>query len=420
MSDKIKVLTLGDHPLHLSGVAIQTKYMIEGLLDKHPDKYEFVSLGGAKEHQNYQPIAPTDNENDWVIYPVDGFGEPSHIRSVLKSEQPDVLWFMTDPRFYEWLWNMEDEIRPHCPMVYYNIWDNYPYPKFNEAFYSSTDVLVPISKLTEDVNREVSEDSDIYRIPHTFDSKAFRPRANQEIAKLKSQEFWEKMKDKFVFFFNGRNCRRKHTATTIKWFKEFLDEVGHDNACLLMHTQPQDPNGPNLQRVAVDMGMNNGEVIFSTNKIPPDDLAKVYNAVDCTVLLSDAEGWGVPITESLACETPVIATKTGGMQEQVKDGDMEFGRLIEPASKMLVGTQNVPYIYEDRLSKEDVLDAFRDVYSASERERNEWGIAGKKYVRNNYGMNEYIEKWDQVFTDTHEKYGSWPNEKYDKWKIEEL
>ena len=33
MSNKIKVLTLGDHPLLPSGVGTQTKYMIEALVD---------------------------------------------------------------------------------------------------------------------------------------------------------------------------------------------------------------------------------------------------------------------------------------------------------------------------------------------------------------------------------------------------
>ena len=37
--------------------------------------------------------------------------------------------------------------------------------------------------------------------------------------------------------------------------------------------------------------------------------------------------------ESLSCGTPIIATMTGGMQEQVTDGKNWFGFGIEPASK---------------------------------------------------------------------------------------
>ena len=38
----------------------------------------------------------------------------------------------TDPRFWTWLYQMEHEIRQHIPIFYYNIWDDLPYPMWNE------------------------------------------------------------------------------------------------------------------------------------------------------------------------------------------------------------------------------------------------------------------------------------------------
>jgi len=148
MNKKIKVLTLSDHPLSPSGVGTQTKYMIEGLLAT--GRFEVISLGGAVKHQNYQPMKTEEWGDDWVIFPVDGYGTQDIIRSILRNEKPDILWFMTDPRFYGWLWQMEDEIRPLVPMVYYHVWDNYPPPKYNKVFYDSTDVIVTISRLRRD------------------------------------------------------------------------------------------------------------------------------------------------------------------------------------------------------------------------------------------------------------------------------
>ena len=40
---------------------------------------------------------------------------------------------------------------------------------------------------------------------------------------------------------------------------------------------------------------------------------------------------------------------TGGLQEQVTDGTNWFGIGLEPVSKAVVGSQEVPFIYEDRL-----------------------------------------------------------------------
>ena len=81
----------------------------------------------------------------------------------MRTEKPDIVWIMTDPKWYKWLWQMEDEIRPLAPIVYYHVWDNYPAPKFNRTSYLSNDSIVSISKLTHDiVNTVAPEVENIY------------------------------------------------------------------------------------------------------------------------------------------------------------------------------------------------------------------------------------------------------------------
>ena len=81
------------------------------------------------KHEDYNPTRVDPYQEDWIIYPVDGYGNHEIIRSILHTEKPDLLWFMTDPRFYGWLWEIENEIRANIPMVYYHVWDNFPVPK---------------------------------------------------------------------------------------------------------------------------------------------------------------------------------------------------------------------------------------------------------------------------------------------------
>ncbi len=77
-----------------------------------------------------------------------------------------MIWFRTDPRFYEWLWQMECEIRQVVPMVYYHVWDNFPTPEFNQPYYSSTDSIVTISKVTSQCVKEASpETEEVYQTP---------------------------------------------------------------------------------------------------------------------------------------------------------------------------------------------------------------------------------------------------------------
>ena len=106
---KKKILVIADSPLAPSGVGTQTRYMIEGMLKT--GEFSFVCLAGAMKHPDYRPQKVEPYGNDFIIYPVDGYGDQNTVRTILNQHKPDVLWFMTDPRFYVWLWDIEDEIR---------------------------------------------------------------------------------------------------------------------------------------------------------------------------------------------------------------------------------------------------------------------------------------------------------------------
>jgi len=418
MEKKIKVLTISDHPLSPSGVGTQTKYMIEGLLKT--GNYEVVSLGGAIKHEKYEPMKTEEWGDDWVIYPVDGYGNPEIIRSVLRNERPDIFWFMTDPRFFGWLWSMEDEIRPLLPMVYYHVWDNHPAPKFNRVWYDSTDVIVTISKLTDDIANIVAKKAEVIHVPHTVNTEAFNKLPEDRVRTFKKENFL-KDADKMVFFWNNRNARRKQSGTLIFWFKEFLDRVGHDKAALIMHTDPKDVHGQDLEAIIYELELTNGQVLLSNTKVPAEGLALMYNMSDCTINISDAEGFGLSTLESLACETPIIVNMTGGLQEQVTDGENWFGFGIEPCSKAVIGSQEIPYIYEDRISGDEFVDTLEKFYNLSEEERASMGAAGRQHVLDNYGFQDYENRWNEVLTKIHEKYGSWENRKnYERWRVERL
>jgi len=416
---KIKVLVLSDHPLSPSGVGTQTKYMIESLLST--GKFSFICLGGAVKHHDYNPTKTQEWGDDWVIYPVDGYGSQDMIRSVMRNERPDILWFMTDPRFYAWLWDMEDEIRPHIPMVYYHVWDNKPYPMFNKPFYESTDVIAAISKVTADIVENVAPDVDSLYLPHSVDTEIFSKKSVEAIEKFKKENMPELNDDRFVFFWNNRNARRKQSGSLIFWFKDFLDIVGHDKARLVMHTDVRDEHGQNLQAIIEHLGLVNGEVMFSQSKIPPEMLSMIYNISDCVVNISDAEGFGLATLEALSTETPIIVNMTGGLQEQVTDGESWFGVGIEPSSKAIIGSQPIPWIYEDRISGKDLVDAMLKIYNMTPEERAETGAAGRQHVVNNYNFENYKNNWESLMLRIHEEYGSWENRKgYKKYELIEV
>jgi len=424
---KIKVLTLSDHPLSPSGVGTQTKYFIEALLNT--GRYEFVCLGGAVKHESYQPQQVEPFGDDWRIFPIDGYGNHEIIRSILQKEKPDILWFMTDPRFYGWLWEIENEIRALVPMVYYHVWDNFPSPHFNGIYYRSTDEVVCISKVTHKILQDVAPDVSSCYLPHAVNPTFFHPFKTEE-EKTHLKELHERIlnstinlknPNKKIFFWNNRNARRKQSGTIIWWFKEFLDEVGHDKATLLMHTDARDQHGQDLPHIIEHLGVNDGQVLLSTNKVDSMQLAAMYNAADFTVNISDAEGFGLSTLESLSCGTPIIVNMTGGLQEQVTNGKSWFGWGLQPSSKAVIGSLQVPYIYEDRISQKEFTEVMKKALNVSKKAYNKMSRDGLKHVQDNYSFKNYIEGWIDVMDGIVEKHGSWETRKnHSRWQLLEV
>ncbi len=415
---KKKVLVLSDHPLSPSGVGTQTKYMIEALLKT--GRYQFVCLGGAMRHNDYTPQKVEPYGEDFRIFPVDGYGTHEIIRSVLQKERPDALWFMTDPRFYGWLWEIENEIRANIPMIYYHVWDNFPAPMFNKGYYQSNDKIVCISKVTHEIVKTVAPDIDSVYLPHAVDGDLFKPLA-KSVRKRIRKEAMNIEEDKFVFFWNNRNARRKQSGTLIFWFKEFLDRVGHDKATLLMHTDPHDVHGQNLTHIMQHLGLNEGQLYFSTAKMPPEKLGEVYNSVDCTINISDAEGFGLGTLESLSCGTPIIVNMTGGLQEQVTDGSDWFGWGIKPAARSIIGSLQVPYIYEDRITQDDFEKTLDKALKCSKKQYQKMSKNGMEHVNKNYNFENYEKSWVKLIDQTIKKHGSWDTRKnYTRWELIDL
>ena len=133
--------------------------------------------------------------------------------------------------------------------------------------------------------------------------------------------------------------------------------------------------------------------------------------VDCTINISDAEGFGLATLESLSCGTPIIVNMTGGLQEQVINGNEWFGIPLLPSSKSIIGSQDVPYIYEDRIDKGQFLSALSKIYNMGPSERRKMGMDGRKHVEANYNFKTFNKTWIDFMDKIHEEEGSWETRK---------
>jgi glycosyltransferase involved in cell wall biosynthesis len=112
---------------------------------------------------------------------------------------------------------------------------------------------------------------------------------------------------------------------------------------------------------------------------------------------------------------------TGGLQEQVTDGKDWFGFGIQPSSKAVIGSLEVPYIYEDRISQDDFNKALKSAINMRSAVYKKMSEKGIKHVKKNYNFENFEKQWIKIMDEAVETHGSWENRKgYDRWHLMEV
>lgn len=376
----------------------------------HPDKGKRIDLSDSTNQ-----LAKISDSNVF-LYPADGYGDPQMVKALIEMEKPDAIFLITDPRYFTWLFNMENEIRKKIPIVYLNIWDSpFPFPLWNKVFYESCDALLAISKQTKNINEvvlgDLSKNKIIKYIPHGLDTNLFFPIDKnypqyKDFLTFKRLLFKNKTYD-FVLFFNSRNIRRKQIPDTMLAFRMFLDRLPKEKAdkcCLLLHTELVNEHGTDLISVANYLFSDYpNSIIFHTEGIPADKMNWLYNCSDAQVLITDNEGWGLSLTEAILAGKPIIANVQGGMQDQMRFEDNE-GNWIDfnidfpsnhrgtyknhgswaypvfPSNISIQGSPQTPYISSDRVRPEDVSVSIMKCYNDGPERRKSIGEIGRNWA----------------------------------------
>ena len=447
-----KILLICDDIRVHSGVVTVVKEMV-----LHTSQhFNWVQLAGAIKHpdngKKFDLSKETDKEtgledSSVFLYPTDGYGNPELVRTLIKLEKPDAIFIITDPRYFDWLFQMEGEIRKEMPIIYLNIWDDYPAPLYNKAFYESCDALLAISKQTKNINEIVlgkkAKNKIIKYVPHGLNSKYYFPmdKDSSEVQNMKKRFFGDDEVD-FTLFFNSRNIRRKQIPDTMWAFRMFLDSLPKEKAekCrFLLHTEVVHNAGTDLEVVRELLFEKDypNAVKFSVHKLSTAELNLLYNMTDCQILLTSNEGWGLTLTEAILAGNPIIANCTGGMQDQMRFEDEngkwftptpeipsnnsgkykkhgEWAFPCYPTSRSIQGSPQTPYIWDDRCKPEDAADRIREVYDLGHTKRKELGMKGREWaISDEAGFtaekmsNRIIDAIDELF-DTWE-----PREKFE-------
>jgi hypothetical protein len=455
-----KILLICDDIRVHSGVATVAREIVVHTCQH----FNWVNIGGSINHPEVGKrldLSQSTNEakgitdSSVIIYPAHEYGGPDMLRQLIQIEKPDAIMLVTDPRYFVWLFSMENEIRKNIPITYLNIWDDYPAPHYNKAFYESCDLLMGISKQTVNINKLVlgdkAKDKIIRYVPHGLNEKIYFPISQNheqysQFTEFKNNLFRGKEFD-FVLFFNSRNIRRKQIPDTMLAYKYFIDKLPLEKAkkcALVLHTEVVSDHGTDLKAIEeLFLSEDQYNVIFTNKTMDATEMNFLYNLSDAQILLTSNEGWGLSLTEAILVGNPIIANVTGGMQDQMKFEDKEgnwftpspeipsnntgkykkcgeWAFPVFPTNRSIQGSPQTPYIWDDRCRPEDAAEQILAIYSLDKKERKAKGLKGREWALNEAGFTSPIQG-QRVIEAFDELFKTWkPREKYELINVDEV
>lgn len=188
----------------------------------------------------------------------------------------------------------------------------------------------------------------------------------------------------------GRLVERKGQDTVIRAMRRIQEEVP-DVIYVIVGTGPHE--GP-LRELATKFGV---PVIFC-GQVSDNELVNYYYASDVFVMPSrqigddDFEGFGIVYLEAGACGIPVIAGRSGGVEDAVLDH--VTGLLVDPMNETEVSTSVVRLLTDPSLARllgengrKRVEDAFDWPLIAAAHEAVYWQAIVKHHERQRAGIS---------------------------------
>jgi|688.fasta_scaffold00162_33 glycosyltransferase involved in cell wall biosynthesis len=219
-------------------------------------------------------------------------------------------------------------------------------------------------------------------IPHGCNTKEFYPLSEEEKLKAKLEIVGEGNEETFLFGTVNRNSARKDLGSLVLGFSTFKRN-SEANAVLYLHCNPLDPSGINIHRLCERLGLRVGvDIIFpkshSENKgCDNAELNRIYNALDCFVTTTTAEGWGLTVTEAMATKTLVVCPQHTSLTEITEAGNNTISFMFNQANVFVNDFEKIRFT----TNPHEVTNLLGIVYNLKHDEEEVQIIAQEKVER---------------------------------------
>jgi glycosyltransferase involved in cell wall biosynthesis len=220
--------------------------------------------------------------------------------------------------------------------------DQHLYKTANEA-YASADALIAVSPGLREVIKGRFDKDAIY-IPNIVDTKLFSyvPKSSDDI---------------FRFISIGGLIVRKRMDLTIEAFAQAFG----DNEKVTLTIFGEGPERGKLEDLIKKHKLAKRVNLMGLQS--RKDIAKHLQTSDCFVLASQAETFGVVYTEALSAGVPVIATRCGGPEHFVNDGNGVFVHVDD--LNALVKAMRYMYNNAQKYDRQAIANSTIEQFSAS-------------------------------------------------------
>ena len=304
----------------------------------------------------------------------------------------DVVFCLNDIEIFnemgEHLRNVKNEKRKQNKpsfksMVYFPI-DSEPRPvdlKILDFF----DEVVTYTEYAKRVMTPLTTEANARRIkviPHGCNTKEFYPLSDEEKLKAKLEIVGEGNEETFLFGTVNRNSARKDLGSLILGFATFKRN-SEANAMLYLHCNPLDPSGINVYRLCERLGLQVGKDVvvpknFNENKgYDNAELNRIYNAFDCFITTTTAEGYGLTVTEAMATKTLVVCPQHTSLTEITEAGNNTISFMFNQANIFVNDFEKIRFT----TNPHEVTNLLGIVYNLKHDEEEVRTIAQEKVER---------------------------------------
>jgi glycosyltransferase involved in cell wall biosynthesis len=242
--------------------------------------------------------------------------------------------------------------------IYYPI-DSKPSKKHLDIL-TIADKLYSYTEWGKSLTQEFVGRKKIEIVPHGTDGETFYP-----------MDYLPPLfpEDAYVFGCINRNSQRKDIATLLQAFKYLKEQLAETDAHLILylHMNPMDPFGLRINEACETLDLEIGKDVwlpsnFNENKgFSEEKLNELYNAFDVFVSTTTAEGWGLTITEAMACGTPVICPIHTSLTEITEEGTLVYPLRSLRSFMFVKDIEKVRYISSVKEVAKRMYDAMAEI-----------------------------------------------------------